>query len=114
MWSVILEGLPYYLALFATIRLYNDWKSRSFPYLAVVSLALLVYFQGYRSIRAGFCPIGYPGRKISEITGNIEPRLLSWECSGNFVMLCLDIFLCVDEMAAMHRSYQMRKEMSVK
>ncbi|KAG0663763.1 hypothetical protein C6P45_000746 [Maudiozyma exigua] len=91
-----------------------DWKSRSFPYLALVSLVLLVYFQGYISVKNGFCPIGYPKRLISQVSGKVEPSLLSWKCSANFILLCLDIFLCIDETSAMYRSYKSRKLLNTK
>lgn len=104
LWSIE-TILPYFLSFLVTNRIYNDYKERTFPYLATLSIFLLIYFQGYKEVNKGFCPIGYPERHTSPIDGELIPSLITWECSGNFIMLCLNIFLCIDEVAAMYRHH---------
>jgi len=105
MWWIIKTLLPFYLLFFVTIRIYKDWKERTFPYLPILSIFLLIYFHGYKEVNKGFCPAGYPERHTSPIDGELIPSLFAWECSGNFIILCLDIFLSLDEVAAMYRHH---------
>lgn len=97
--------LPVSLGVFALHQVYKDCKDRHVPKVTLVCMALLIYFVGYKPVKDGHCPTGRITRYRSETTGLMEPSLHSWDCSGNFLVLLLQVFISVDTAEEIYRKW---------
>lgn len=97
--------LPVSLGVFALHQVYKDCKDHHVPKFALASVLLLLYFVGWRPIRDGHCPTGRITRYHSETSGLLEPSLLSWDCSGDFLVLLLQVFISVDTAEEVYRKW---------